>query len=468
MKRWQICAFVTLITVSLFASLGSEAEAAAPNLTVTVEPSLSGAVVYGPLAAGTSFGEQAAQLSIRVWIKNNEAAAVVVNTIALSFVPPPLVNPVAISVNLSIGPSETKLWNFATADNIILPQPPPPTFTLSTWCTGFSDPATLTLPLDPHANPVTGGAYLFPARVDDLRDGEFWQGRSAAHSPAGSGVQLFAYDLGVVAYDAQQDAWVGLLPGGSSNKNEDYRVWGKRIYAMADGTVDSWANDKPTNPSPPADLSPPGPVEGNHFYIQHGPEMVLYAHFQPGSLNKDLMSKGAPVKAGDFLGYAGNSGNSSGPHLHIHATKGTAPWQGPPQPITFRKSSVIDRSALSPPSSQGPWVDLKGQSLPVVTSLIWPNAVIPLNWRLDLSSYRTIDPLALILSGEVYVKLTLPDPPPIEVLRAYARTLARSTSSAEKRRALNRAHALRAYVQAVEQELGAAAKKAPDFEVPHH
>jgi murein DD-endopeptidase MepM/ murein hydrolase activator NlpD len=441
----------------------------APNLTINVEPSLSGAVAYGPLAAGTASGEQAAQLSIRLWIKNNEAAAVVVNTIALSFIPPPLVDPVAIPVNIGIGLNETKGWNFATANNVILPEPPPPLFTLSAWCNGFSDPATLALPLDPHVNPVTGGAYLFPARADDLRDGEFWQGRSAVHSPAGGGVQLFGYDMGVVAYDAQQDAWADLLPGGSYGKNEDYRVWGKPVYAMADGTVDSWANDKPTNPSPPADLSPPDPVEGNHFYIQHGPELMLYAHFQPGSLNKDLLSKGAPVKAGDFLGLAGNSGNSSGPHLHIHAIKGTSPWQGPPQPITVRESFVIDRSALTPPGPKGPWVKLNGQCLPAVTSLIWPNAVVPLLWRLDLSDYRTIDPLALILSGEIYVKLTLPDPPPIEVLRAHARALARAATPSERRGVLNRARVMQVYVKAVEQALAAEAlpvKKVADAEVP--
>jgi Peptidase family M23 len=467
MKSWQIFALATLTSLSLFAFPGSNAKAAAPNLTVTVEPSLSGAVVYAPLAAGTSFGEQAAQLSIRVWIKNNQATPVVVNSIALSFVPPPIVNSVAISVNLSIGPNESKLWNFATADNIILPEPTPPTFTLGIWCNGFRDPATVTLLLDPHANPVTGGAYLFPAQAVDLRDGEFWQGRSAKHSPAGAGVQLFGYDMAVVAYDEPQGAWTGLLPGGSPNKNEDYRVWGKRIYAMADGTVVSWEDKKPNNPNPPAKLPDPL-VEGNHFYIQHGPEIMLYAHFQPGSLNKDLMATGAAVKAGDFLGLAGNSGNSDAPHLHIHATKGTAAWQGPPQPITFRKSSVVDRSALSAPSSAGPWVDLNGRSLPAATSLIWPNAITPLNWRLDLSQYLTIDPLALILSGEHYVRINLPYPPPIEVLRAHARALARSASSAEKVRALNRARALRAYVDVIEQELGVAAKKTPDFEVPHH
>ena len=149
---------------------------------------------------------------------------------------------------------------------------------------------------------------------------------------------------------------------------------------------------------------------------------MLYAHLQQGSLNGDLMASEAPVKAGDFLGLAGNSGNSSGPHLHIHAIKGTSPWQGPPQPITFRDSWVIDRAAVSGYSVEGPWVKMKGQCLPDVTSLIWPNALLPLGWRVDLSSYRAIDPLALILSGELYVKLTLPDPPPIEVIRAYVQS----------------------------------------------
>lgn len=80
---------------------------------------------------------------------------------------------------------------------------------------------------------------------------------------------------------------------------------------------------------------------------------------------------------------------------------------------------------------------------------------MPLACWLDISEWRAIDPLALLLSGEVYVKLTLPDPPLIEVIRAQAHELARSASKAEKRRALNRVRAFRAYAQAVEQALGA-------------
>jgi hypothetical protein len=96
--------------------------------------------------------------------------------------------------------------------------------------------------------------------------------------------------------------------------------------------------------------------------------------------------------------------------------------------------------------------------------------VLPLKWRVDISSFKAIDPLALILSGEVYVKLNLPYPPPIEVIRAYARAMARTATATEKRQALNRAHVLRTYIQAVEEALGVQAtevQEAADAAIPH-
>ena len=69
--------------------------------------------------------------------------------------------------------------------------------------------------------------------------------------------------------------------------------------------------------------------------------------------------------------------------------------------------------------------------------------------------------------SEVYVKLTLPDPPPIDVIRAYARTLVRTASAAEKRQALSRMRALQAYVRAIEQELGTVGvEKIAEAEMP--
>jgi hypothetical protein len=74
-------------------------------------------------------------------------------------------------------------------------------------------------------------------------------------------------------------------------------------------------------------------------------------------------------------------------------------------------------------------------------------------WVLDLASpdrtnlkrkfgyWATIDPLALVLSSQVYVMRTLPDPPPIEVLRKAVQSM----QPAERKRALERAQELEAH-----------------------
>jgi murein DD-endopeptidase MepM/ murein hydrolase activator NlpD len=262
-------------------------------------------------------------------------------------------------------------------------------------------------------------------------------------------VQLFGYDLGVVGRENSSQPYSFLQPGGSFGNNEDYRIWGKPIYAMANGTVVEFADDKPTNPNPPDDLSPPVPVEGNHFYIQHGDELMLYAHFQKGTLNPDLLSKGAEVEAGQRLGLAGNSGNSTAPHLHIHAIAATSPWNGPLRPIPFRDIRVLDQSEATVTGPGAEWVDVVRRGLPSVTSLIHPVSKTGRNpW-----DWRAVDPLSLILAYKVYVALTLPDPPPEEILRARIQERVEAMTPAERRHALGEARKLRTYADALEKEL---------------
>ncbi len=62
-----------------------------------------------------------------------------------------------------------------------------------------------------------------------------------------------------------------------------------------------------------------------------------------------------------------------------------------------------------------------------------------------------IDPLALILSNEVYVKINLPRPPPD---LAALRELLRRLDASQKKLALERTRQLDAYVKAVEKALG--------------
>ena len=316
----------------------------APNLNITVEPFESGKVVYAPLAPKTSNDQPQGQLSLKLSIKNNEGQQVHVNQLKISFIGPPSVSSATIAMNLDINSNATGTWFFAAENNIILPVPAPGQIKLSLTCNNFTNPKEVTLSLAAHKSPTPEQSYAFPARASNLHLGS--TGRGDAKHGAANGNQMF-YDMGVVVFENNQ--WTGLLPGKDGTKNSHYRIWGKPIYAAANGTVVAFRNDIPTNPNPGADLSPPHPVEGNHFYIQSGDELLLYAHFQPGSLNSNLMTVGANVHKGDFLGLAGNSGNSSGPHLHLHVIQATQPWGGPPRPLPFHDIHVIDQTKVHPP-----------------------------------------------------------------------------------------------------------------------
>jgi murein DD-endopeptidase MepM/ murein hydrolase activator NlpD len=61
---------------------------------------------------------------------------------------------------------------------------------------------------------------------------------------------------------------------------------------------------------------------------------ILLAHFRNGTV---APKAGARVVEGERLGLAGNSGNSSEPHLHVHAVRaGTGGFEkGEPAPLTF-------------------------------------------------------------------------------------------------------------------------------------
>jgi hypothetical protein len=85
-------------------------------------------------------------------------------------------------------------------------------------------------------------------------------------------------------------------------------------------------------------------------------------------------------------------------------------------------------------------------------SFDWELPGIPTIPRLIVTDLA-IDPLALVLAGDVYIKLHLPDPGPEERVRSRVRELAQRMSRYEKRAARARLKAIQTYVSAVEQEL---------------
>jgi hypothetical protein len=365
---------------------------AAPKLTFTVEPEESGAVVYLPLSPKTAGAEATGHLALKITVKNNETKTITLKNLVVSFIGAPALPAVTIPVqvgvknpmsdvvemkSVQINAGASASWFFQPDNNINLPMPAPGQIKMALSADTFSDAVNVTMPLKPHLSPVPGGSYEFPAKARDFRIGEYWSGRGESHAAAGDGSQLFAYDMGVMAFDQDSDKWTSLLPGKDGSQNSHFRIWGKPIYAMADGTVIGFKNDMASNTKMGKQEPTPSPVEGNHFWLQHGDEAVVYAHMQPNSLNAKFTKMGAVIKRGEFLGLAGNSGNSTGPHLHIHAIEATKPWGGPLRPLPFRNTFMIDRSALNPPSPNGKWVKAEDQGFADTPMAIWPATTAP-------------------------------------------------------------------------------------------
>lgn len=116
-----------------------------------------------------------------------------------------------------------------------------------------------------------------------------------------------------------------LRPG--SDRPQDYAGWGRPIIAPAAGTIVRARSDRPDQPrdgvSDPAFFAPeyPGGGDvGNHVVIDHGQsEFSLIAHMRAGSVRVragDIVAQGQP------LGALGNSGDTSGPHMHYQLQDG--------------------------------------------------------------------------------------------------------------------------------------------------
>lgn len=71
----------------------------------------------------------------------------------------------------------------------------------------------------------------------------------------------------------------------------------EEVYSMFDGVVEKVGSDSRS---------------GNFVILRHGDYTISYCH-----LSKATVNEGEEFIAGDVMGYSGNSGRSTGPHLHI-------------------------------------------------------------------------------------------------------------------------------------------------------
>jgi murein DD-endopeptidase MepM/ murein hydrolase activator NlpD len=174
--------------------------------------------------------------------------------------------------------------------------------------------ASLEVPLAVYAQKTR---LVFPLR------GDFMVVTGHVSAPQGheERSQLYAYD--VVGLGSRLE-----LLSGDGSKNEDFVGFGKEVRAPAAGIVAYARDDVADNPSTGNQdfdkllllPDPPWGIAGNCVVIDHDDgEWSLLAHMMKGSVK---VKKGERVAQGQVIGRLGNSGATTGPHLHYHLMDG--------------------------------------------------------------------------------------------------------------------------------------------------
>src|SRR5690606_18280738 len=130
----------------------------------------------------------------------------------------------------------------------------------------------------------------------------------------------------------------GILP----DRLGAYAIFGAVVVSPCAGNVLEARADLP-------DLAPgnmdPGHPAGNHVLLDCAGLNVLLAHLRRGSL---VVEAGDTVARGDAIGRVGNSGNTTEPHLHVHAYD---PRTGDGVPMRFDGRAPVRNRVFAAPAA---------------------------------------------------------------------------------------------------------------------
>ena len=106
----------------------------------------------------------------------------------------------------------------------------------------------------------------------------------------------------------------GKLPLEQITDLQEYETFGQSLYSPVDGVIIAVENSLPDQKIGETDREN---LAGNHIIIKTDSDIfLLMAHLQNNSV---LVAEGDRVHIGQEIAKIGNSGNTSQPHLHIHA-----------------------------------------------------------------------------------------------------------------------------------------------------
>jgi hypothetical protein len=157
--------------------------------------------------------------------------------------------------------------------------------------------------------------------------------------------ERFAIDF--VQLDAQNRLFAG-----PASVLTNYPGFGAGVFSVSGGRVvglvDGVAEGAPPDPPPGITAANAG---GNYVVVDMGGDRyAFYAHLQPGSIAVKI---GDRVRTGQKLGLLGNTGNSTGPHLHFHVMDSPSPLGSSGVPYRFTRFRVAGTIADPQPLFDG-------------------------------------------------------------------------------------------------------------------
>jgi hypothetical protein len=190
---------------------------------------------------------------------------------------------------------------------------------------------------------VTKNSYVVPARgAWHVANG----GREVGGNiHVGNREQWYAFDLDRRGPDGKDATGDGAKP-------EQHLAWEQPVVAPADGQVVTVVNGVADHG---LDYRDGYIVPGNLVVIDHGSsEFSFLAHLKKDSI---VVRPGQRVKRGQVLGKVGNSGNTTGPHLHWHLGTEAEMGRGHGLPIRFAPLLVNGARVEAPQPAHGDTIE---------------------------------------------------------------------------------------------------------------
>lgn len=144
--------------------------------------------------------------------------------------------------------------------------------------------------------------------------------------------QRFALDV------VQLNRWGWRATGLFPRELTAYTIFGTTVVSPCSGQVIGAVDGLPDLPTGETDRKN---VAGNHVVLRCDSLRIELAHLRQHSVR---VQTGDVVDAGTPIGAVGNSGNTSEPHLHIHATAGGDNDAG--VPLTFAGRFLVRNDAV--------------------------------------------------------------------------------------------------------------------------